>query len=294
MSSVGVPPKANGLEREEGTVLDVFWSAEGETYRGQVEKVDGMILIYYPCDRKRKWHDFDKDECSFTIVEPPAKKLTKIRRTNVGYDALVDPTGRWYKMDPKYLEKHFSENGESEFIQNLGWKWESVPIGIRRKKNIPTLKKEEQNEPYCVLGSLIKAFYHEGYTFSAVEAEYDRVESLRNKDRLKFAAVKAASYGFQTERIHVHPLQLVTEYPTLLHVARCHVVTICKGLIFDYLEGEPLLLTRANLDRCIGSSFQDAVVRGYKFIPHNNVKKAKDGGRIFIPKSRKRLRRESE
>ena len=57
MSSRGAD--TDGLEREVGTVLDVFWRGEDETYRGNVEKVEGGVtLIYYPCDRRRKTSEY--------------------------------------------------------------------------------------------------------------------------------------------------------------------------------------------------------------------------------------------
>ena len=81
-----------GLEREVGTVLDVLWSAEAATYRGIVERlVDNMILVYYPCDRKRVWHNFGQDGCTCNVVEPAGHKLAMLRRTADGYDGQVDP-----------------------------------------------------------------------------------------------------------------------------------------------------------------------------------------------------------
>ena len=78
MSSGGAT--AGGLEREVGTVLDVHWSAEAATFRGSVEGAeDGMVLVHYPCDRKRVWHDFGQDGCTCTVVEPAAHMLATLR-----------------------------------------------------------------------------------------------------------------------------------------------------------------------------------------------------------------------
>lgn len=64
-----------GLEREVGTVLDVLWKAEDATYRGSVERVAGKVLVYYAEDGTRQWHDFGKDCCTPTVVEPTAHML---------------------------------------------------------------------------------------------------------------------------------------------------------------------------------------------------------------------------
>ena len=62
------------------------------------------------------------------------------------------------------------------------------------------------------------------------------------------------------------------QHPTLLQVSRTHAVTILRdsessaGLLFDSASPEPLPLTRSNLERCIGASYDDAVTcRGYAF-----------------------------
>ena len=57
----------------------VFWGAEGVSYRGSVEEVeDGMVLVYYECDRKYVWHNFGKDSCTYKLIEPAAHTLSQI------------------------------------------------------------------------------------------------------------------------------------------------------------------------------------------------------------------------
>ena len=103
--SSGGTPTGWVLEREVGTRLAVFWGAEKATFEGSVVKCeDELILVHYPCDNKKKWHDFHKDECSVKkILEPAAHTLATLRRTSEGYDAQVDPTGRWYAMSRDYI-----------------------------------------------------------------------------------------------------------------------------------------------------------------------------------------------
>jgi hypothetical protein len=271
VSSVGVPPASVALEREVGTVLDVHWSGEGMTYRGQVEKYDdGMVLLFYPCDKKRKWHDFCADGCTVTVVEPPGHLLASLCRTVDGYDGQVVPGGRWYTMTPGYVEEHFRQCGESMWLQNLGDKFTPVPLGSSRsRKTVESIK-----DPFCVFGSLAKCLRYEGYTASAVKVEADQEASLLAKDRLKFAAERAPSFWFQAEKVHANPLEVQTDHPTLLQVSRCHAVTIFRSLIFDSNEHAPLPLSRANLDRCIGAPFVDGmVVRGYRFVPQKKALK---------------------
>lgn len=52
---------------------------------------------------------------------------------------------------------------------------------------------------------------------------------------------------------------------TLLQVSRAHAVTVLHGLIFDATVAQPLPLTPANLTRCIGATYQEVLVRGYRF-----------------------------
>ena len=52
-----------------------------------------------------------------------------------------------------------------------------------------------------------------------------------------------------------------------------NAVAVCAGLLFDHTEPQPLPLTRANLDRCIGAPYVDQQSRAYVF--HPNPKKRK-------------------
>ena len=113
---------AGGLEREVGTILDVLWSAVPATYRSSVERAeDGLVLVFYPCDRTRKWHDFGQDGCSCTVVEPAAYMLATLRRTAHGYDGQVVPGARWYSMRADYVNAHFTSCGESAWLAGVGF-----------------------------------------------------------------------------------------------------------------------------------------------------------------------------
>ena len=272
------------LVREVGTILDVLWQGEGATYRGNVEKVEGvMTLVYYPCDGSRKWHDFQKDKCTPTVVEPAAHKLSKLRRTTSGYDGQVVPRARWYAMSPEYIEEHFALCGESVWLSKVGKKFVTVPQGVRRRAS----KAEPVQKPYCVLGSLVMAFRHTGNTTGASKAEADCEESLVANDRMKFAAMHAPSYGYEPRKINVNALEVNAEHPTLLQVSRTHAVTIYQGLIFDAAKSEPLPLSRTNLDHCIGAPYDDANVRGYSFVPRPKKKRRVDSENVCPNSPRK-------
>jgi hypothetical protein len=255
---------AGGLEREAGTVLDVHWSAEAATFRGSVERAeDGMVLVYYPCDRKRVWHNFGQDGCTCTVIEPAAHTLATLRRTAGGYDGQVDPTGRWYALSAEYVDAHFASCGESAWLAAVGEAFVTVPQGAKRRSG----KLEPVRKPFCVLGSLAKALRHADNARGAERAEADCETSLLVKDRLKFAAVRAASYGCEARKVHANALEVEAEHPTLLQVSRTHVLAILGRLLFDSNEQAPLPLTRENLARCIGAPYDGAVVRGYTFVP---------------------------
>ena len=66
----------------------------------------------------------------------------------------------------------------------------------------------------------------------------------------------------------VNALKYYAEHPTLLQVSRSRAVAVWHGLIFDFNEREPLQLTPANLERCIGApAYNEAQLsRGYAFI----------------------------
>ena len=262
MSSGGAA--AGGLEREVGTVLDVHWSAEAATFRGSVEGAeDGMVLVHYPCDRKRVWHDFGQDGCTCTVVEPAAHTLATLRRTAAGYDGQVDPTGRWYALSADYVKNHFTSCGESAWLASVGEAFVTAPQGAKRRSG----KLESVRKPFCVLGSLAKALRQAGNARGAERAEADCEASLLVDDRLKFAAECAPSYGCEAHKVHASALEVEAEHPTLLQVSRTHVLAILGRLLFDSNEPEPLPLTRENLAHCIGAPYGGAVVRGYAFVP---------------------------
>jgi len=256
---------AGGLEREVGTILDVHWSAVPATYRGSVERAeDGLVLVFYPCDRTRKWHDFGQDGCSCTVIEPAAHMLATLRRTAHGYDGQVVPGARWYSMRADYVIAHFTSCGESAWLASVGEAFVTVPQGAKRRSG----KLEPVRKPFCVLGSLAKALRQAGNARGAERAEADCEASLLVDDRLKFAAERAPSYGCEARKVHANALEVEAEHPTLLQVSRTHVLAILGRLLFDSNEPEPLPLTRENLARCIGAPYGGAVVRGYAFVPH--------------------------
>ena len=260
------------LEREVGTVLDIHWSAEGTTYRGSVVRVDpDSVLVHYPCDRTPVWHDFDKDECTCEVVEPAAHTLTQLRRTERGYDGKVDPTARrWYAMDREHVETVFRR--EREWLGSLplfrgtgDGGFVLVPTGARRAG---------QAAPLCVLGSLAKALRYAGDETGAKLVEADFAPSLVQKDRMKYAAVRAPTWRYEAHKVRGRAIDMgATELPTLLRVSRTHAVTIMGGMIFDYAEAKPLPLTRENLTRCIGAPYDGAEVRGYELVRSDNRKR---------------------
>jgi hypothetical protein len=255
----------------------VHWSAGDTTFRGSVEREeDGMVLVYYPCDRKRVWHDFGQDGCTCTVVEPAAHTLATLRRTAAGYDGQVDPTGVWYAMSADYVDTHLTSCGESAWLEAaVGETFVPVPQGAKRRGG----KLEPVRKPFCVLGGLAKAFHHAGNVRGAELAEADCELSLLAKDRLKFAAARAPLYGCEARKVHVNALEFQAEHPTLLQVSRTHVLAILGRLLFDSNEPEPLLITPENLARCIGAPYGDAVVRGYEFVPQTakaTLKRSRD------------------
>ena len=255
---------AGGLKCEVGAVVVVRWSAEAATFRGSVERAEhGMALVYYPSDRKRVWHDFGQDGCTCTVVEPAAHTLATLRRTATGYDGQVDPTGRWYFMSAEYVDAHFASCGESAWLAAVGEAFVAMPQGAKRRSG----KLDPVRKPFCVLGSLVKALRHTGNARGAERAGADCEASLLVEDRLKFAAVRAPSYGCEARKVHANALEVEAEHPTLLHISRTHVVAISGRLLFDSNEQAPLPLTRENIARCIGAPYDGAVVRGYTFVP---------------------------
>ena len=269
------PPAAVRLEREVGTVLDVTW-ADGETYQGSVKDFDEkrqQSLMHYPCDGKQQWHDFDKDACTFKVVEPAAHTLATLRRTEEGYDGQVDPTGRWYAMSPNYIENHFRKtHNESAWLDTLGTKFKTVPPGAKRRRVADAPAKKM---PYCVLGSLAKALRHVGNPDAAARVEADFEASLTQLDRFKYAAGQGHKWGLEARKVKggTNALEWRSEHPTLLQVSRTHAVAVCNGLLFDHNEAQQLPLTRANLDRCIGAPYVDHCSRGYEFHSYPSKKR---------------------
>ena len=280
--SSGGPVTTGGLEWEVGTVLDVFWKAEEATFRGFVEEVDVdkngavvyddngavHVLVYYPVDNTHRWHNFDRDCCSFTIVQPAAHSLARIRRTAGGYDGQVVPGARWYAMEAEYVERHYERCGEPVWLSRLsvGGEFVGVPYGAKRH----TKTEGPVHPPYCVLGSLAKALRHVGNVRGAEVAEADAAASLElppGVSRLKWAATRAHLYGCQATIAHSPPDLGTAEHPTLLAVSRSHVVAVLGELLFDSTEPKPLPLTQAMLDRCVGAPCTTAIVRGYMFAP---------------------------
>ncbi len=253
-------PSIEALGREVGAVVDMHWRAENATYRGRVvEKAeDGRVRVYYPCDGVHKWHGFDVDECTIEkLVEPAAHRLSSICKTADGYEGKVDPTTRWsYTLDADELEEHFRRCGESQWLANVARTglWTPVPQG-------------------CVLGSLAKAVLYTGDAAAAEKIDADCEASVLAKDRLKFAATRAPTYGYAARKVHVDPLHVASEHAVLMQVSRAHTVTIQGGLVFDANEPEPLPLTRETLGRCIGGTYVDAVHRGYEFVPQATRRK---------------------
>ena len=274
--SRGPPPAAVCLEREVGTVLAVKW-ADGVTYEGSVKSFDKkrqQSLVHYPCDRKQVWHDFKKDGCSFGVVEPAAHTLSTLRRTEDGYNGQVSSRGEAavYVMTPDYVEAHFRKRcNEGVWLDSLGAEFKTVPQGAKRRR----VGESSSANPYCVLGSLAKALRHVGDTRAAERVEADCVASLKQPDRLRYAAGRDGQWGLEARKIKggTNALEWRSEHPTLLQVSRTHVVAVCAGLLFDYTEPQPLPLTRANLDQCIGAPYVDQQSRGYVF--HPNPKKRK-------------------
>jgi len=271
-------PSDDALGREVGAVVDVHWRAENATYRGHVvEKAEAgqLVQVYYPCDGVRKWHGFDVDECTIEkLVEPAAHRLSSICKTADGYEGKVDPTTRWsYKLDADELEEHFRRCGESQWLANVARTglWTPVPQGAPLRRAV----EPEVAKPYCVLGSLAKAVLYTGDAAAAEKIDADCEASVLAKDRLKFAATRASTYGYEARKVHVDPLHVASEHAVLMQVSRAHTVTIQGGLVFDANENEPLPLTRETLGRCIGGTYVDAVHRGYEFVPQATRRKRK-------------------
>ena len=254
----------------------MHWSRMGRDYRGNVVESfvpdDGVAItrVYYPCDRRTVSHDFGaKDGCTFEVVEPAAHTIATLRRTSDGYDAQVVPGGRWYAMSRKYVEDHFASVGEDAWLAALveddskNAPFVDVPKGAKRRRG----KSEPVKKPYCVLGGLAMAIQHAGDAKGAELVSADCEESLTAKCRLKFASSRASTYGYQAEKVHAIAHECEANHPTLLQVSRTHVVTVLRGLLFDSAQPEPLPLTRANLDTCIGGPYSGDVVRGYRFVP---------------------------
>jgi len=252
------------LEREIGTVLDVRWH-DGKTYRGDVVQVrPTAVLVHYECDHTRVWHNFDKDGCSPVVVEPAAHTLSQIRRTEQGYDGKVVPMGKWYAMEREHVEETFQHehtwlNRLQLFRGSGSGGFEPVRVGARRA--------ERRVPPYCVLGSLAKAFHYAGDHIGAKLVEDDCVVSMHHKNRMKYAAARAAAWRYEARKVQGRAIDMgATERPKLLQVSRTHALTLMSGMIFDYAEARPLPLTRENLTRCIGAPYADIAVRGYEFV----------------------------
>ena len=197
-----------------------------------------------------------QDGCSCTVIEPPAHKLATLRRTAAGYDAQVDPSGRWYAMCPQYVEEHFRSCGEAAWLAAVGGDFLPVQKGARRRSG----KVEPVRKPYCVLGSLAKALRHSGNVRGAERAEADCEASLLAPDRLVFAAERARLYGCESVKLRAKALEVNAANPVLLQVTRTHTVTIYSGLIFDANEPRPLELTRSNLELCTVAPHNDMLV----------------------------------
>ena len=147
-----------------------------------------------------------------------------------------------------------------------------VPQGAKRRRvgDAPAKKM-----PYCVLGSLAKALRHVGNPDAAARVEADFEASLTQKDRIAYAAGRDGQWGLEARKVKggANALECRSEHPTLLHVSRTHAVAVCNGLLFDHNEAQPLPLTRANLDRCIGAPYVDQRNRAYEFHPKPSKKR---------------------
>ena len=266
--SSGGTPSGRELQREVGTVLRVHWDEEGASYEGSVVKCEsGLSLVHYPVDGKKQWHDFDKDECRFEVLEPAAHAIATLRRTQAGYDAQVVPGGRWYAMTREYVDDQLES--EKAWLEKLeaGGPFESLPVGAKRRRG-----KAEPVKPHCALGSLAKSFASTGDSKGAELVSDDVEASLTAKCRLKFAASRASAYGYQGVKVHGHALEIEANHPTLLQVSRTHAVTVLhvrgqQGVLFDSAQPEPLPLTAENLETCIGHPYSGDIVRGYRFEP---------------------------
>jgi hypothetical protein len=172
-------------------------------------------------------------------------------------------------MSPEYVEDHFIGCGETKWLAALGTSFTIVPMGAKRRN----CKVEPPQKPYCVLGSLAKAFHCSGNSLGAQLADADFEDSLLAANRLTFTVDHGSAYGCQARKVRDYPLYFKAEHPTLWQVSRAHVLAIWQGLIFDSLEQESLSLTHDNLSQCIGALYQNDIVRGYMFVPHEEVRR---------------------
>ena len=298
-------PQVLSLERVPGTLLDVYWSHEGTTFPGVVEKTQTKggvsgIVVYYPVDETLVWHDFGTDGCTFTVVEPPMHLLDQIRRLADGSleGKLAHPNhGRIYKLTAEDVVSHFDdpEINERAWLDALpvGGGFRHMPAGRpdkgkARKKPVKEPVQEPPKELDCVPGSLSKAFALAGDAEAAAIVMERKAAILaaegRKGDRIKYAAedvVKPLCH-YKVGKLKVTcALQVdpsvvcVMLLKSVDGTCRQHAVATYGGMLHDSAQPEPLGITPENLSQCLGVEY-GGVVRGYWF-EKQAVKRKREG-----------------
>jgi site-specific DNA-cytosine methylase len=265
------------LEREPGTILKVKGLVKGKpemTYLGEVVGVEAdEIIVSYRDGKEKIRHDFDADGrdscgCSYVVVEPPMYKLSMLRRTEGGYEGKLTPgDGVVWQLGKSRVEQHYRNAGETVWLkETLGASFLHVPDGKKVKK--AATKKND-----CALGSVAKMNDYRGDTMAADAAREAVDESLKAKDRLKFATAVMGKCNYESRKVKVGCAMLIDpNIPALVTLksvdgtCRSHAVTVYRRLIFDAAESSPLPLTVENLSHCLGVPY-GGIVRGYAFVP---------------------------